>query len=78
MQLVKIIIVYVAENRFCFLMLSWIGAWLGFATPILILVWILPTLIMYKITKKLDFDKALEKNAVDWFPKLERENSDRS
>ena len=55
-----------------------IGAWLGFATPILILVWILPTLIMYKITKKLDFDKALEKNAVDWFPKLERENSDMS
>lgn len=50
-----------------------IGAWLGLATPVLILVWILPTLIMYKITKKLDFDKALENNAVDWSPNFERE-----
>ena len=55
-----------------------IGAWLGFATPILILVWFLPTLIMYKITKRIDFDNALEKNAVDWYPNLECENSDRS
>lgn len=50
------------------------GAWLGFATPVLGLVWILPTLVMYKITKKIDFDKALSNNAVDWFPIFENEN----
>ncbi len=55
-----------------------IGAWLGLATPVLILVWLLPTLIMFKITKKLDFDKALANNAVDWFPNFENENNDRS
>lgn len=51
-----------------------IGAWLGLATPVLLLVWLLPTLVMFKKTKKIDFDKALSSNAVDWSPILESEH----
>lgn len=51
-----------------------IGAWLGLTTPILLLVWLLPTLVMFKKTKKIDFDKALSGNAVDWNPIRESEN----
>lgn len=48
-----------------------IGAWLGLATPVLILIWLLPTFVMHKVTKKIDFDKALSNNAIDWFPIFE-------
>ena len=47
-----------------------IGFWLGAATPLWILVWLIPNLIWLKAStfRKLDFDKCLEKNAVDWNP----------
>ena len=52
-----------------------IGFWLAAALPLWILVWLIPNLIWFKASsfRKLDFDKCLSKNAVDWNPKFKNE-----
>lgn len=52
-----------------------IGLWLAAATPLWILVWIIPNLIWFKSStfRSFDFDQCLSKNAVDWNPKFKDE-----
>ena len=43
-----------------------IGFWLFIATPLNLLVWLLMFVLFWKQNKKIDFDKALNNNAVEW------------
>lgn len=47
-----------------------IGFWLAAALPLWILVWLIPNLLWFNTSsfRKLDFDKCLSKNAIDWNP----------
>lgn len=52
-----------------------IGLWLAAATPLWILIWIIPNLIWFKSStfRKFDFDKCLSQNVIDWNPKFKDE-----
>ncbi len=49
-----------------------VGFWLAAALPLWIIIWLIPNLIWWRAStfRKFDFDKCLEKNAIDWNPQF--------
>lgn len=55
--------------------LSTLGLWMLIATPLWIICWLVPNLIFWRAStfRNIDFDKALDNNAVDWHPHFKEE-----
>ena len=47
-----------------------LGFWLLIGTPAYILVWLIIFIMFWKQNRKIDFDDALSKNAIEWNEKI--------